>query len=108
MNWKVKALYLYRNNKHYTVFQLYEEVFKETGSDRLHISRNDNRQWYLNGKLHREDGPALEYNNGEKYWLLNGKRHRENGPAVEYAGGEKYWYLNGKRLTKKEFNKRTK
>ena len=36
--------------------------------------------WYLNGKRHREDGPAIEYANGDKYWYLNGKRHREDGP----------------------------
>ena len=52
--------------------------------------------WYLNGKLHREDGPAIEWANGSREWWLNGKRHREDGPAVEYADGTKYWYLKGK------------
>ena len=32
---------------------------------------------------------------GNKSWFLNGKRHRINGPAVEYSDGDKYWYLNG-------------
>ena len=55
----------------------------------------DNRtEWYLNGLLHRKDGPALEYANGDKLWYLNGLLHRENGPAVEYANGVKEWYLN--------------
>ena len=31
---------------------------------------------------------------GNKYWYMNGKRHRENGPAVEWANGSKFWYLN--------------
>jgi hypothetical protein len=31
------------------------------------------KQWYLNGKLHRVDGPALEYADGTKYWYLNNK-----------------------------------
>lgn len=53
------------------------------------------RKWYLNGKLHREDGPAVEYANGEKCWYLNGKRHREDGPAIEYVNGDRKWYLNG-------------
>jgi len=39
------------------------------------------------------------YKNGTKYWYLNGKRHREDGPAVECANGTKYWWLNGKRVT---------
>jgi hypothetical protein len=59
--------------------------------------------WFLNGKLHREDGPAVEYANGDKFWYINDKRHREDGPAVELANGRKYWYLNGKELTEKEF-----
>ena len=55
------------------------------------------KSWYLNGKLHREDGPAIEYGNGTKLWYLNDKLHREDGPTVEYAGGDKYWYLDSKR-----------
>ena len=57
------------------------------------------KQWYLNGKLHREDGPAIEYPTGTKYWFLNGKYHREDGPAIEYANGEKRWYLNHRPVT---------
>ena len=52
-------------------------------------------QWYLNGKRHREDGPAIEYSNGTKQWYLNDKLHREDDPAVEYSDGTKYWYING-------------
>jgi hypothetical protein len=56
---------------------------------------NGGKKWFLNGKLHREDGPALEKANGDKEWFLNGKRHREDGPAVEWADGTKVWCLNG-------------
>ena len=52
-------------------------------------------EWYKNGKLHREDGPAREWANGGKAWWLNGKCHREDGPAVEDADGSKWWWLNG-------------
>jgi len=48
------------------------------------------KRWYLNGKRHREDGPACEYASGSKCWKLNGKIQRENGPAIEYANGYKY------------------
>ena len=34
---------------------------------------NGNKYWYLNGKLHREDGPAYEHTNGDKLWYLNDK-----------------------------------
>ena len=56
----------------------------------------DRTEWYLNGKPHREDGPAIERSNGDKCWYLNGKKHREDGPAIEYVYGSKLWYLNGK------------
>ena len=30
---------------------------------------------------------------GSKNWFRNGRRHREDGPAIEYSDGVKqYWY----------------
>jgi hypothetical protein len=29
------------------------------------------------------------YDNGDKCWYLNGKLHRTDGPAIEYANGDK-------------------
>jgi hypothetical protein len=60
---------------------------------------NGHKDWYLNGKYHREDGPAVEYADGAKYWYLNGKLHREDGPAVEWSNGDKHWYLNDTEYT---------
>ena len=61
------------------------------------IECNDGyKEWYLNGKRHRVDGPAIEHNDGYKAWYLNGKRHRVDGPAIEHNDGYKAWYLNGK------------
>ena len=48
----------------------------------------------MNGKLHREDGPAIEYCDGAKIWYLNDKRHRLDGPAYLCYNGEKYWFIN--------------
>ena len=59
-------------------------------------------------KLHRKDGPAIEYANGTKCWYSNGKLHREDDPAVEGPDGTKYWWLNGYRLTEEEFNQQMK
>ena len=44
------------------------------------------------------------YDNGDKHWCLNGKLHREDGPAIERADGSKSWYLNDEELTEAEFN----
>jgi hypothetical protein len=63
------------------------------------------KHWHINDNRHRENGPAVEYANGNKEWWVNGKRHREDGPAIEWANGDKAWYVNGKYLTKQEFNK---
>lgn len=34
---------------------------------------SDNIEHYLDGELHREDGPAIEWNNGEKQWYYHGE-----------------------------------
>ena len=72
----------------------------------VRVADNGNKHWYFNGKLHREDGPAVEFSTGSKHWYINGKKHREDGPAVEDSNGDKYWFLNGKQLTEKKFNDR--
>ena len=62
------------------------------------------KQWFLNGKRHREDGPAIEWTGGSKEWYLNGERHRKDGPAIEKADGVKTWYLNDKYYSKADFH----
>ena len=47
------------------------------------------------------------YANGTKEWYLNGKIHREDGPAIEWASGYKGWWLNGKKLTEQEHQAQT-
>ena len=44
---------------------------------------------------------------GDKSWWLNGKLHREDGPAIEYANGDKSWYLNNKKVTQEEHKRMT-
>ena len=68
------------------------------------INKYDNKVWkLLNGKCHREDGPAIEYNDGSKAWFINGKLHREDGPAIEYSNGAKSWYLNDIKYSEQEY-----
>ena len=68
----------------------------------MQIDEFGTKSWYLNDKLHREDGPAVESPEGTKFWYLNGKLHREYGPAIEHTDGDKSWYLNDKRVTEEE------
>lgn len=53
---------------------------------------DDRREWRLNGQLHREEGPAIEWESGRKAWYLHGERHRHDGPAVVTAFGDTCWY----------------
>ena len=80
----------------------------KAAASRLTVDANGTKDWYLNGKHHREDGPAIECANGTKCWYLNGKRHREDGPAIEYANGYRRWYLNDSELTEQEHAAQTK
>jgi hypothetical protein len=59
-------------------------------------SINIDKVWNKKWKLHRLDGPAAEYANGDKKYFQNGKLHRINGPAVEYVDGYKEWWFEGK------------
>ena len=38
------------------------------------------------------------YPDGAKEWFLNGKLHREDRPAIEHPNGTKHWYLNGNEI----------
>jgi hypothetical protein len=90
------------------------------------IDADGGKQWWVNGKLHRDDGPAIEladgtcawYQNdmlhrtdgpallgadGYNVWYCNGKLHRTDGPAIEYANGDKEYYINDIKLTSAEF-----
>lgn len=61
----------------------------------LEISEHGNKFWFKNGKLHKEDGPAVEYYNGTKEWHQNGELHREGAPAIETYSGDKYFWIKG-------------
>jgi hypothetical protein len=73
--------------------------------------RTEEGTFYYDGDdlLHRTDGPAREFSNGECEWFVHGKRHREDGPAVTWpiprpnkeqepaVCGYEAWYVNGVR-----------
>jgi hypothetical protein len=56
----------------------------------------DRLEWVLNGKYHRKDGPAIEYDDGGKRWIVFGKAHRLDGPAEIYPGKFRYWHIYGR------------
>jgi hypothetical protein len=78
------------------IYQLYMESADANEQPQLHVDKNGDKSWRMHGKLHREDGPAIEWANGGKEWFLHGKRHCEDAPAIEWANGTKMWSLHGK------------
>jgi hypothetical protein len=76
----------------------------------------ENEQWIINGKFHRENGPAdICYDSYGKThseeWYLHDQLHRIDGPAVtkHYLGEiRQKWYLNGVKMTEEEHAKAIK
>jgi hypothetical protein len=57
---------------------------------------------YLNGELHRVDGPALFERNGANRWYWMGRKHRTDGPAVTYVDGRTEFWVHGHHLSPSE------
>ena len=41
----------------------------------LFIDLHKNKWWFDNDLIHRKDGPAIEWNDGDNWWYLNGYRY---------------------------------
>jgi hypothetical protein len=42
----------------------------------MRVDEFGTRRWYLNGKIHREDGPAVEWADGSRQWWYRGEQLR--------------------------------
>lgn len=74
---------------------LHRDVSKDGVHRPAFIDNKKNiKKWFLNGKLHRVDGPAVT-NKKIVCYYLNGELHRVDGPAIIDDMCEK-WFLNGK------------
>ena len=87
-------------------YNLEGKLHREDGPAREYA--NGGKSYFINDLRHREDGPAVEHADGYKCYLINNKLHREDGPAIEDVDGYKSYYINGKNLTEQEFNNRNK
>jgi len=69
------------------MIKLYEEFSKKPKVERKYYENGQkySESWYLDGKLHREDGPAYQR------WFENGQKRTES------------WWLNGKFYLKEEW-----
>lgn len=61
-----------------------------------------NLQWIrfnYSSVLSRKDGPAVESLDGSlKEWFVNGKLHRIDGPAIVSTGSLKQYFLDGEEI----------
>jgi hypothetical protein len=48
----------------------------------IHRENVEYKEWWLASRLHRENGPAIEWGDKIKEWWVNGKRHCLDGPAI--------------------------
>lgn len=48
----------------------------------------------MDGRLHRNDGPAVQWADGMLEWRQNGKQHRLDGPAIMFADGSAMWWID--------------
>jgi len=69
----------------------------------VYQKENGYKEWWLNNKLHRNSGPAVEHINGDEEYYFNGMRHRTDGPAVMFIDGYKEYWVNGIQLTEEQF-----
>ena len=87
---------------------------KQTGPPYIVTDAFGDTLYYKDSKhtiLHRDNGPAVEYEDGSEAWYQNNKLHRVGGPAitldyeggnpfvtvdVTFEGGDKGWYQNDK------------
>ena len=68
------------------------------------------------GRWHRDDGPAIELNNGSTFCFLHGLTHNANGPAINWGSNpptpfhpdKKEFWIFDKKYTEKEYWKKVK
>ncbi len=54
-------------------------------------------------QIKNDDYVIIICSTGTKVWTKNGQMHRENGPAVEYNNGDCEWFINGIGYTQEEW-----
>jgi len=61
------------------------------------INAIGDKVWRLDGQLHRDNGPAVEYVDGTRHWHQHGNLHRTDGPAIDCTTGSRQWFKHGAR-----------
>ena len=67
----------------------------------IQISGRGTKGWRLHWMYHRDNGPAIIYNQYQAWWQ-HGQLHRTDGPARILEDGTIEYWINGKQLTEYE------
>lgn len=81
-------------------FWLNEAGLPHRDGDLPAVLYNGDQEWFQNGKLHRENGPAKITKDGLEVWFKEGGVHRapEDGPAILRPDGTREWWVNNQRI----------
>ena len=55
--------------------------------------------WFVDGQIHKQDGPAMIFPDGDKVWFDHDKKHRIDGPAFIGNNGKHEWWINEVHIT---------
>ena len=61
---------------------------------KLEIDKHGKRWRNKRGQLHRKNGPAAIWYDGDITWNKNDQFHRIDGPAYCWNDGDKSWHLD--------------
>lgn len=59
----------------------------------VYNNKHKTKEYYVDGIFHNTNGPAI-FSTKFKVWKKDGKLHREDGPAIEREDGTKFWFLD--------------
>jgi hypothetical protein len=63
------------------------------------VNVDGSMEWTVNGKRHRENGPAIVRPNGAREYWLNGHMHRVEAPAYFGPYGATRWMIKSVDIT---------
>ena len=72
------------------------------------VSADGSQYWYVDGRCHRVDGPAIIRADGHQEWRVDGKLHRVDGPAIVHTNGTQSWWVDGKSVNEENFEEAVK
>lgn len=77
------------------IIEYYENGVLHRDDGPAKIDEKGNMFYYRHGVLHRERGPAVMFINGKTQYYKMGRLHRDDGPANVTDEGVLEWYQNG-------------